>query len=424
MRARFSSILVLGLALALAGTADSGAIPAHGRIAEGAPLVPKDYFQTHVSFSIYGDAHPHLKRFEKVLSDIDDAGFHEIRVVFAWAELEPVPLAAGIHSYKWDKFDRYVEMAARHSLRVQPVLGYPPRWASADRNCVDGDFTDAAEPKELSAWRDSVDAFVGRYGRGGSFWERNPGLRYLPMTSYELFNEPNLDQFWCPRPNPERYADYLSSGADAVHGRDPMAKAIFGGVISGENISKGDPSMTSKMFLERTFAARPTLKRQVDAVGIHLYEFKSREAFFGQIRQFRQELRMAGVPDRMPLEITETGWLHRPGIGYTEERRASYYRVAIRGVPRSNCNVSGMTAFAWLTEEEPGRLFTFLGLANLRTREPYAVVGTINHQLRVMRGVSPAKPPTMARLDCRDMPKPDRDGDGIPDESDPKPLED
>ena len=52
-------------------------------------------------------------------------------------------------------------------------------------------------------------ALVQRYGSGGTYWPDHPDVPRLPVIDFEVWNEPNFAAFWCPRPQPARYAKLL-----------------------------------------------------------------------------------------------------------------------------------------------------------------------------------------------------------------------
>jgi hypothetical protein len=143
---------------------------------------------------------------------------------------------------------------------------------------------------------------VRRYGQGGSFWRENPELPYLPVEAWELWNEPNIVTF-SSNSDPERFARLLRIGGGAIHGADPAAKVILGGLFGRPlqippNISSGD-------FLNRVYRARAgeAVLRRRGAASIR--------------RRRRRDAPPdpqpascdAGPPRRPhPLYVTELGW--------------------------------------------------------------------------------------------------------------------
>ena len=63
-----------------------------------------------------------------------------------------------------------------------------PNWISA----VIRSALRSTATAQIGAWQRFLTNFVHRYGPEGSFWAAHPNLPYHPVTSYEIWNEPNL----------------------------------------------------------------------------------------------------------------------------------------------------------------------------------------------------------------------------------------
>ncbi len=59
-----------------------------------------------------------------------------------------------------------------------------------------------------------------RYGPEGTFWEENPGLPYLPIRRWEIWNEENLATF-AYHPYPAPLARLLRLSGQVLHEADP-----------------------------------------------------------------------------------------------------------------------------------------------------------------------------------------------------------
>jgi hypothetical protein len=122
--------------------------------------------------------------------------------------------------YDWAPVDRLVDGARTRDLEVRLQLSGTPDAVHPDLagSVPEGDRiwypprTDA----ELDAWagfvRDTVEHFRGRAG------------------SYEMWNEPNIADFWKPAPDPAGYAALLRRGYLAAKQADPAARVVFGGL--------------------------------------------------------------------------------------------------------------------------------------------------------------------------------------------------
>jgi hypothetical protein len=127
-----------------------------------------------------------------------------------------------------------------------------------------------------------VRAFALRYGPSGSFWAQNPSLPYLPVTSFEIGNEPNatpdptLPPNWAQTEGPVGYALVYEAARNALHLVDPTGKAIVAGML--------DSGMTGLAGALRYYAAIGPM----DAVGFHPYNYflSSMEADTSALRQW------------------------------------------------------------------------------------------------------------------------------------------
>src|SRR6266487_2939096 len=96
------------------------------------------------------------------LADIESA-----RLPMIWEGIEPE--ASDRFDPRWAWFDRQVELAAEHGIRIFPFVWGSPDWVAPSS-------TD--EPVESAwqrnAWSEFLRAAVDRYGPGGEFWREHP----------------------------------------------------------------------------------------------------------------------------------------------------------------------------------------------------------------------------------------------------------
>jgi hypothetical protein len=107
---------------------------------------------------------------------------------------------------------------------------------------------------------------------------------FAPMgvNVWEIWNEPNLAQFWSPRPDVAAYTRLLVGAHDAIKAVDPSATVLTGGLSPA--VDAGDGSTISPIsFVRGMYGAGA--KDKFDAVGIHPYSFPF-----------------------MPMDPTTTGW--------------------------------------------------------------------------------------------------------------------
>lgn len=138
-----------------------------------------------------------------------DAGVGWVRVDFNWLDAEP---AQG--TYDWTRFDALVDAAVAKNLKVLAVVAYGPAWASSGDTKGDGPNNDVPNDGAYAAF---VTAVVSRY--------------QAKVTHYELWNEPNLEQFF--EGTPQQYLDrVLVPGADALHAACATCKVVGPGLAT------------------------------------------------------------------------------------------------------------------------------------------------------------------------------------------------
>lgn len=190
----------------------------------------------------------------------------------AWPDLEP-------HKGDWrfQKLDAYVAMAEQHGTGILLPLALAPPWATARPN------DPAAEPGNLDDWRTFVRTVVTRYkGR---------------IQAYEIWNEPNLKQFWTG--TTDQMLTLTKEASVIIHSVDPKAIVVSPSPTAGFGI----PWLAE--FLQKGAG------QYVDAVGYHFYQSphtKLPEDMIVDIEGVQKVMSENGLRSK-PLWNTETGWL-------------------------------------------------------------------------------------------------------------------
>jgi hypothetical protein len=80
-------------------------------------------------------------------------------------------------------------------LHWEPTLAFAPRWAEVHRSNVlhlkSGRAIAYLPPASNATFAAYVTAFMKRYGPHGAFWKANSKLPYVPVTTVEVWNEPD-----------------------------------------------------------------------------------------------------------------------------------------------------------------------------------------------------------------------------------------
>jgi hypothetical protein len=275
------------------------------------------------------------------------AGVETVRSDAVWDWIEPNQPAGAAHQYNWGGLDGVVSSYASHGLRWAPIVDFSVPW---DRQVAGQHISPPAGIANYAAY---AGALAARYGDGGSFWITHPLLPYLPVHSYEIWNEENLPLFWQPTPDPSRYADLYIAARQAIHAAQPRALVLVGG-LSGP--------AAANQFVAGMFASHPGLAAQIDGVGLHPYAAAANDAL-NLVVSLRHELAALGA-GAAPIAITEVGW---PTGGsawpVSDSQRASYLSSLDDQLARSDCGVVSFSPHTLVNlGQDPGNLDDSYGL--------------------------------------------------------------
>lgn len=222
----------------------------------------------------------------RMLDGIAASGSHWLRVDFPWSSIA----FAGRGRYSWDAPDRMVAAANARGIHLLAMVAYTPSW-----NRPAG-TTDHYQPTDPTAFAEFVRAAAQRYGPQG-------------LHAWEIWNEPNMRDFWQPVPNVARYTQLLRLGSAAIHSVDPAAYVVSAGVAPAVNSS--GYSIAPNDFVSGMYAngAGP----YIQAVGVHPYSFPYVPTYPAQWNTFyttpQVHAIMAAHGDgAKPIWGTEIGW--------------------------------------------------------------------------------------------------------------------
>ncbi len=166
-------------------------------------------------------------------------GVESVRVVFSWAQAQPYPNWSRVPETEFQDFlpysvpttfaqsDEMVALAAAHHISVLPIVLYAPYWDQLAR-ATDGTF---AIPRRDGPYGAFLRLLVKRYGPNGGFWRAHPRLPKVPITMWQIWNEPNVYEYWPTRVSyAHRYVALLRAAHDAIKRADPSAQVVLAGL--------------------------------------------------------------------------------------------------------------------------------------------------------------------------------------------------
>jgi hypothetical protein len=239
------------------------------------------------------------------LADQARLGVGIVRQPFDWSRVERSP-----GQFDFSAYDGYVAQAATAGVSVLPILARPPEFRSSRPA---GSTSRAMfPPSSNAAYAAFVGAAVRRYGPTGSFWREHPSVPFLPIHAWQVWNEPNIPNWWHSGVNAKKYVALLRAGSAAIRAADPGAEVVAAGL---PNSNLGVPFLH---YLDRMYHAGA--RGSFDTLAIHPY---SRDVQGLLALAERARALMNRWRDRSRLWITEFGW--------STGGDASAFRVSERG---------------------------------------------------------------------------------------------
>ncbi|MEY2570213.1 MAG: polysaccharide biosynthesis protein PslG [Acidimicrobiaceae bacterium] len=182
------------------------------------------------------------------LDAIAATGARWLRVEAEWPEVEK-----GQGTYDFTTPDRVVAAALTHQLHVLLLLDYTPAWARPPGT------TDKYAPQG-----DDGAASYGRYA--GEVAAHYAGQ----VSAFELWNEPNMEGFWQPKPDPQQLVRLAAAAAKQIRAVQPDATIVLGGLAPAADQSDGS-AIAPLTFLRAVYDAG--VGPSITAIGIHPYTY-------------------------------------------------------------------------------------------------------------------------------------------------------
>lgn len=338
---------MLRLCLALLAAGALLLVPAAAPSSAGA-AVPKDFFGVMVNGPLDSTA----VDLDRQAADMRAAGVRTWRVEMAWDLIEPTP-----GSFDWTGTDRKVLAAARQGIDVLGLALRAPAWA----NGGDADpFVPPSKPSDYAAY---ATALIARYGPSGSLWVEHPEVAKRPVRAWEIWNEPNLKDYFRTQPFAKPYAALLRAAYKAVHGADAGATVLMASMAnySWRDLAKLLDSGGARL--------------RFDAAGAHPFSGRPSNAL-KIVRLNREVLDKRGY-SKVPLWLTELTWSSAKGKktpltqnwetteGGQAERLRSVYKLLL--AQRKALRLARVYWYTWATVDNGSpNSFDYSGLLQWR----------------------------------------------------------
>jgi hypothetical protein len=230
-----------------------------------------------------------------------------------------------------------------------PDLYGTPKWL--DRDASDPPIH---TPRARAAWRQLLTDYAARYGTNGTFWAANPGIPRHPITTWEIWNEPNLGGFFGGKPNPRGYARLLKISSAGLKSGDPAAQVLTAGFFPIHTIRN---TVSMRTYL-RAFYRIHNVTNYFDALGLHPY-WRTPRGVLHWVRQARGIMNRHGDA-ATPIWVTEFGWVTGGFRVQFSPLRSTFSQQATRlteafSLLRANASALNIARAFWfsLTDNNP-----------------------------------------------------------------------
>ena len=260
-------------------------------------------------------------------------GIGLIRQTFDWSTIE-----RRRGRYDFSYHDDFVAQAAAEGIRILPVLFNPPRFHRRTRGRA------TCPPRRAKSFVRFAKALVRRYGPRGKLWRERPEVWRMPITAWQIWNEPNLGIYWCNRPNARKYVAMLRKvgrGIKKVHRRATI-------VTAGLPPSKLSSAVPIDRFIKQMY--RAGARRAFDSMAINSYA-KTHRDLRKLLASIRSLMNRRG-DRRASIWITELGWgdggpAHRFNVGPEGQAKRIAKSFQLITKKRKRWKLRGVVYYSW-----------------------------------------------------------------------------
>jgi xylan 1,4-beta-xylosidase len=284
---------------------------------------------------------------QQLATTVDELGFRYIRFHGIFHDvLGTVRLVDGRTTYDWRGIDRLYDAMVAKRIRPFVELGFTPDTLKTSEQTLFYWKGNTSHPK-LDGWRDLVDAFV-RHCRD------RYGAAEVRRWYFEVWNEPNLKDFW-EGADQKAYFDLYDASARTIKAIDPALRV-------------GGPATAGADWIPAFLAHAARNRTPVDFVTTHTYGVDggfldeqgkqdtklliSPDAIVGDVRKARAQIKASSFPD-LPLFLTEWSASYTPRDFVHDSYISAPYILS--KLKRSQGMLQGMSYWTYSDLfEEPG----------------------------------------------------------------------
>jgi hypothetical protein len=207
----------------------------------------------------------------KDLDLIAEAGFKFIRMDFSWSGIER---EKGVYNFQSTGYDALTEACIKRGISMLYILDYSNRLYESEQS--------VRTPEGRLAFAAFAEAAAKRYAGKNILWE--------------IWNEPNIKQFWQPQPGVDDYCKLVEAASPKIKQGDPNALVVA-------------PATSTIPFdwLEACF--KKGLLNWIDALTVHPYRPQNPETVINDYIKLRELItRYAPKGKTIPIISGEWGY--------------------------------------------------------------------------------------------------------------------
>ena len=221
-----------------------------------------------------------------------------VRIDLNWPWIEKQP-----GRYDWTLYDAFATELAELQLRPLFILNRPnPLHGTPYNAFVDGKRDEGAEPPSTTS---QIAAFAQ--------WAAAAARRYQYLNPiWELWNEPDQEGFWPPKPNPQNYVVLAREACLAIKQQVPNA------FVTGPGAAQMPTVWRPRKPLIRALLDDKDLLTCLDAISLHTHRFTQAPETVSRDYAVLRANYLAAWPAAIPKKpIIDTEWgdsVYRSGI--------------------------------------------------------------------------------------------------------------
>ncbi|WP_445491757.1 cellulase family glycosylhydrolase [Niallia sp. 03133] len=210
---------------------------------------------------------------------IKDAGLKTVRMDMQWSTIEK---QRGVYDFSNTGYDELVNGLEENGLRPMFILAYS--------NSLYENQKSITTKEGLEHFGKFVSAVTNRYKEKDIIWE--------------IWNEPNIEGFWKPKPNYEEYSKLVENTSKIIKKNDPTS-ILVAPALAGLN---GESLMWFEELLKRD------LLKYIDAITVHPYRASMPETVTSDYKQLK--MLISKYSDKK-IQIISGEWGYSTGKGWS-----------------------------------------------------------------------------------------------------------